>query len=121
MKGIPKTTIHGWDGDIILLRLLEDFPVATSRGTIVIPEGFVTDGLSIPRFAWAIVGPATGKAFVAGLLHDYLYSKASPHDFTRKVADDLFLEMMFNLGIGFRRNVIYAAVRAAGWRYFKKR
>jgi hypothetical protein len=55
------------------------------------------------------------------LLHDYLYSKASPHDFTRKVADDLFLEMMFNLGIGFRRNVIYAAVRAAGWRYFKKR
>lgn len=121
MKDIPKTTIYGWNGDIILLQVLEDFSVATSRGKIIIPERFITDGLSIPRFAWAIVGPTTGKAFVAGLLHDYLYSKVSPHDFSRQVADGLFLEAMFNLGVGFRRNLIYAAVRAAGWRYYKKR
>ena len=118
---IPKTAIDGWSGDIMRLVLFEDFIISTSRGDINIPKGFVTDGLSIPRFAWPIVGPTTGRAFIAGLLHDYLYSKASPHDFSRAVADQLFLEIMYNLGIGFRRNIIYSAVRMFGWRFYKKK
>jgi hypothetical protein len=91
-------------------------------GWVTIPTGYVTDGLSIPSWAWPIVGPRNGPAFGAGLLHDYLYSKASDHHFqvTRAQADSLFREAMYNLGINYRRNLIYGAVRAAGWRFFKK-
>jgi hypothetical protein len=70
-----------------------------------------------------LVGPATGRAFLAGLLHDYLYSRSSTahHNMTRKDADDLFLEVMHNLGIGFRRNLIYRAVRLCGGRHYKRK
>jgi hypothetical protein len=40
---------------------------------------------------------------------------------TRKDADDLFLEVMHNLGIGFRRNLIYQAVRLCGGRHYKRK
>ena len=120
---MPEFRIYGWDGDNMILQLSRYVRVHTSRGTVTIPTGFITDGLSIPKFAWPIVGPTTGKAFLAGLLHDYLYSRASTAHFNvdRKVADELFLEAMFNLGIGFRRNLIHAAVRMFGWKFYKKR
>lgn len=119
----PLFRIHGWDGENMLIRLEHYVIIPTSRGNITIPTGTVSDGLSIPSPVRPLVGPNTGKAFLAGLLHDFLYSKASTANFnmTRKDADDLFLEVMFNLGIGFRRNVIYAAVRTFGWRFYKRK
>ena len=107
----------------MIVRLEHYLSIPTSKGVITIPTGFLSDGLSIPSAARPLVGPATGKPFMAGLLHDFLYSRASTAHFnmTRKDADDLFLEVMFNLGIGFRRNLIYAAVRSFGWRSYKKK
>jgi len=118
-----KFNTYGWHGDNMILQISQDVRIHTSWGTVTIPDGFITDGLSIPKFAWSIVGPTTGRAFLAGLLHDYLYSKESSPNFNvdRKVADELFLEAMFNLGIGFRRNIIYRMVRIFGGRYYKKK
>ena len=120
---LPSFRIHGWDGDDIIIRLEHYIQVPTSKGTITIPTGFLSDGLSIPFLVRPLVGPATGRAFIAGLLHDFLYSRSSTahYDMTRKDADDLFLEVMFNLGIGYRRCLIYQAVRAFGWRYWKQK
>ena len=120
---VPSFRIHGYDGDNMVMMLTHYVRVCTSKGWVTIPTGFLTDGLSIPRFAWPIVGPTTGKAFLAGLLHDYLYSRSSTAHFfvDRKTADSLFLEAMHNLGIGFRRNLIYSAVRMFGWKHYKKR
>jgi hypothetical protein len=120
---MPSFRIHGWIGDDIVVRLEHYVKVPTSKGVITLPTGMLSDGLSIPSLFRPLVGPATGRAFLAGLTHDYLYSKASTasHSMTRKDADDLFLEIMYNLGIGFRRNLIYAAVRSFGWRSYKKR
>jgi hypothetical protein len=114
-----------WHGDVAVMVLEHYQSFSTSMGWITVPTGFHTDGLSIPQAAWPIVGPSNSKAFKAGILHDFLYSKASDKfysEFTRKDADILFLEVMHNLGIPWhRRNVIYAAVRAFGWRSYKKR
>ncbi|MCE5310437.1 MAG: DUF1353 domain-containing protein [Acidobacteriales bacterium] len=120
---MPTFRVVGWDGEDMLIKLAHYLPIPTSRGVITVPTGFVSDGLSIPALVRPLVGPATGRPFVAGLLHDWLYSKASTANFnmTRKNADDLFLEVMSNLGIGFRRNLIYAAVRAFGWRFYKRK
>ena len=120
---LPPFRVFGWEHDDMIVRLEHYLSIPTSKGVITIPTGFLSDGLSIPPAARPLVGPATGKPFMAGLLHDFLYSRSSTAHFnmTRKDADDLFLEVMFNLGIGFRRNLIYAAVRGFGWRSYKKK
>jgi len=120
---LPAFRPAGFDGDDMLIRLEHYLTIPTSRGSITIPTGFVSDGLSIPSVFRPLVGPSTGRPFMAGLLHDWLYSRASSsrYPFTRAEADDIFLEIMFNLGIGFRRNLIYAAVRAFGWRAYKRK
>jgi hypothetical protein len=119
---VPEFRIHSWRGDDMVLQLSRYVRICTSMGWVTIPTGFITDGLSIPVWARPIVGPATGKAFLAGLLHDYLYSRASNgrFDVDRKTADFLFKEAMWNLGIGPRRHLIWAAVRAFGWRFYKQ-
>ncbi len=117
--------ISHWVGDVSVMVLEHYQRFCTSAGWITVPTGTFTDGLSIPKAAWPIVGPANGPAFRAGILHDFLYSKASDRHYghlDRQDADELFLETMHNLGIGWaRRNTIYAAVRAFGWRFYKKR
>jgi hypothetical protein len=120
---LPSFRIHSWDGEDMIIRLEHYIEVPTSKGTITIPTGFLSDGLSIPACVRPLVGPATGRAFLAGLLHDFLYSRSSTahHNMTRKDADDLFLEVMHNLGIGFRRNLIYQAVRLCGGRHYKRK
>ena len=116
-------TLDGWRGDCAIYRLNHYFRVCTSQGWVTIPTGFRTDGLSIPSFAWPLVGPANGPAFGAGLLHDYLYSRESTlfHNHPRETCDLLFKEAMWNLGIStIRRELIYRAVRMFGGRYYKK-
>lgn len=44
--------------------------------TITIPEGFVTDGASIPRIARFMATPA-GLLFIPGIIHDYAYKHNS--------------------------------------------
>lgn len=114
-----------WVGFMAIWVLEHYQRMSTSVGVITIPTGFESDGLSIPSFAWPLVGPASGPAFRAGLLHDFLYSKASNAKWghiDRKTADVLFKEAMYNLDIGWvRREMIYLSVRAFGWKFYKKR
>jgi hypothetical protein len=122
---VPQFRPLRWDGDVMVIVLEHYIRCLTSVGWITLPTGMVSDGLSIPRWAWAIIGPGTGRAFMAGLLHDYLYSKASDEKWshiTRKQADDLFLEAQYHLGIPWpKRHAMHAAVRLAGWRSYKKK
>jgi hypothetical protein len=103
---------------------LAPFRQISSHGVITVPRHFLTDGASIPRAFWSIAGPF-GKYFGAALVHDYLYSKdaakAYPH-ITRKIADEIFLEGMFNLGVPwYQRNPMHRAVRMFGGRSYRKR
>jgi len=115
--------ISHWKGENAIYVLENRQRMSTSKGWITVPAGFLTDGLSIPAFAWPIVGPRAGRAFRSGILHDYLYSRESEkYGIDRKGADKLFLEVMFNLGIGwFQRGAIYRAVRIFGDSTYKKR
>lgn len=116
-------TLDGWHGDCMVYRLDHYYRICTSRGWITIPRGFCTDGLSIPPFAWLVVGPTNGPAFGAGLLHDYLYSRESTlyHNHPREICDLLFKEAMWNLGISwFRREMIYRSVRLFGGKFYKR-
>ena len=116
--------LDGWKGDSAIYVLEHYYRVCTSKGWITIPTGFRSDGLSIPPFAWPLVGPCNGPAFGAGLLHDFLYSRSSTmsHNHPREVCDALFKEAMFNLGITpVRRELIYQSVRWFGGKHYKRR
>lgn len=106
-----------------------------------LPRGFVWDGMSVPRFAWSLVGlTPDGIGRAACLLHDWLYEFAGAipsgscrlminasiyqinhHVWTRAEADQLFRETLRASGedkvhIG----TCYSIVRLFGKAYWGK-
>lgn len=81
---------------------------------IRVPVGFVSDGASIPRFAWSLIGsPWSGKYARAAVIHDYGYFKQT---YSRKKVDDLFLKGMEILGVPiWNRRIMYWCVRVFAW------
>ena len=83
---------------------------------ITVPRLFVTDFASVPRpFFWLI--PPWGRYGKAAIVHDYLYPS---ENYSRKQADDIFLEAMIVLEVApWRRKLMYWGVRAFGWLAWK--
>lgn len=80
--------------------------------SIWVPAGFQMDLASIPRIFRPLF-PVHGKHTRAAVIHDWLYAKNIGK---RKDADDLFLSIMKELGVGwFKRYAMWSAVRAGGW------
>ena len=92
--------------------------ISPSLGRIEIEEGFDTDYASVPRGLWNLY-PPDGEYSPAAWVHDYLYWYQALGDgglpIQREQADQVFLEAMQALGIGwFTRSVLYRAVRMGG-------
>lgn len=99
---------------------------------LYVPKGFLNDGASVPRLAWAII-PPDGRHRAAAIIHDFLYEHKGDlplgsylrkddgwviidAPWTRKHADLMFLKIMKEYGIPFiRRQMAYRAVRLGGW------
>ncbi len=88
------------------------------RRSVIAPKGFHTDLSSVPRVFLSLV-PRLGRQNLASVLHDYCYVN---HMFnSRALCDELFLEGMVWAGVGWaKRNAMYAAVRAGGWKPYNK-
>lgn len=83
---------------------------------VYVPEGYLTDGASVPRIFWNLV-PPWGIYGQAAIVHDYLYEFLSitvdgaPVSITRRQADKIFLEAMKVLGVpAYLRYTMYSAV-----------
>lgn len=114
--------IHLEDAGIIkgsrIFKLEKPFRFYSSKGLIIVPAGFYTDGASIPRKFHSIMGPF-GSYFFSALCHDYNYSPLNTV-FTREESDELFYEGMKALNVPFlTRNIVYYAVRLFGWMFYK--
>ncbi len=85
-----------------------------STQRIKIPAGYLTDGISIPRFCWVIVGhPLSGEAVQASVIHDFLYQYGL---YDQKRSDDIFLEALIVLKVPvWKRQVMFRALRFFGW------
>jgi len=91
-----------------------------SGWTITVPEGFETDGASIPRLLWILWPPFGGDYDQAAVLHDYLYRTAFKC-MERVVADAIFIEAMQVCGTGpWTRWPIFLGVRAGGWVTYRR-
>lgn len=85
--------------------------------SFIIPQGYLTDGATVPRLAWSIV-PLWDECTNAVLLHDYLcnYSVTSTdgelYPLNRENIDLLFLRTMEFYGVHwFKRKLMYGCVR----------
>lgn len=103
--------------------LLSPVYVVHDNHNFVVPIGFTTDLASIPRVFRGIF-PGHGTYTPAAVVHDYLYHSkgtitlydGTEWSYTRKQADEMFLEAMKCCGVGrLSRYTIYAAVRVGGW------
>lgn len=113
MKWIGRYLIEEYDERRFITRA--PLTYVTDEGIdITVPSNFITDGASIPKICWSLIGsPFTGKYKRAALVHDWLYYT---FETTRIYADKIFLEIMEERDVPFlKRHAMYRAVRTAGW------
>ena len=99
--------------DYPLAKIVEPFSYTTTDGLCVkIPDGFITDGASIPRPFRSIIA-SWGDHANAAVVHDYVsrYKIRS-----RRECDKIFLEAMTELGVNkIKKYTMYYSVRLFGW------
>ena len=78
-----------------------------------VPAGFVTDGASVPRLLWRVLGPPLEADTVAASVeHDYDYKTGR---IPRREADDKYYRNLRRDGVGRVRAAIYwLGVRIGG-------
>lgn len=102
--------------------LLEDFDYHVgseqSDDVVRVEAGFETDFASVPRAFWWLC-PPLGRYGKAAVVHDWGYVV---QDRPRLSYDRIFLEAMEVLGVpGWKRSLMYAAVRLFGGAYWNRR
>lgn len=91
----------------VLYRLTKPLEI----GGFVIPEGFITDGASVPKMFWGFFPPVLDY-FGASTLHDYLLYICTDW----KEAERHFKRALLNAGVGGVRTwIMLNAVRVNGF------
>jgi len=105
-----------WVGDSLRLDTSYMFKMADGR-QCCIPRGWVTDGASIPRIFWSIIGhPFLSIYRDAALRHDVQYELGVV---ARDLIDQQFLRDLKTAGMGIlKRTMMYSAVRLAGGQHY---
>lgn len=95
--------LHTEDETGDVLTLLEPLSVAWRGRTLIVPEGFESDGASVPRILWSLVSPRVDPVTLRGAVaHDYLYRR-HPAGWTRREADALFRTLIREDGLACTR------------------
>lgn len=83
--------------------------------TILIPKGFKSDGATIPRILWSIIGPPIASIYaIAAFAHDYLCDESSGYD-ERVLADAVFRKLLNDFKVPlWKRIAMYVGVRVQG-------
>ena len=101
------------NGNVFTLR--EDIEIQWNGKTFTIPEGFKSDGASVPRFFWrAVFPPGDNRALRASFAHDYVY-RMHPEGWTKAEADRMFYDLLTAGGIPwYRAKAAYLGVKLFG-------
>ena len=116
-----KSTLHmhmGYDsarGHLLCL----DRPYAFSyKGNVhVVPAGFQSDGMSIPRFFWRWLSPQLDfTTLIPSILHDFAYSAKFD---SRKNIDGWYRDLLIKNGFPkFKAYIVYFGLRLFGNRHW---
>ena len=87
---------------------------------VTIPEGFETDGASVPRLFWFVISPYT-EALYAAIVHDFQLLDDGFNAARRHKIDRQFYYNLRDSGINIIRCLAaYYAVRAWSWYYVQR-
>lgn len=104
------------DGSLVL-RVLHDFDLRPFGIVATIPEGFASDGMSVPRALWRWIGPkVNAKTIGPSLVHDWLYAT---HFLSRAEADEWYRRAL--VANGYPRGkarAVWLGLRAFGWSHW---
>jgi len=87
---------------------------------VIVPKGFVCDGITVPRLFWSYIPPVGHPAVRAAVLHDYLiylwredkWEEQTILPLTKKQVDEQFKEALKACGVNkYMAMVLYGAVR----------
>ena len=90
------------------------------RVEIVVPPCYETDGASIPRLLWPIIGQPIGdRHLIPAVVHDWLCERATDYE-QRVLGDAIFFSLLRQHNVPvWKRTLMYLAVRFYGrvvWR-----
>jgi hypothetical protein len=102
-----------------LWKLQDDFSYENDYIQVTVKSNFVTDGASIPKVFWSVVGnPLENDLLKPAIIHDGLYTLMQ---LPRATCDKLLKEMLlFNGTSKMKAYFIYYAVRLFGGSHWKK-
>ena len=102
---------HGENG--LRVRTISDFPLAPWGIDALIPAGYISDGMSVPRFLWPLLGASIdSKTLGPSIAHDYLYDT---HLVSRCDADTWYVSQLAHTGYGHLRTAaVWIGLRLAG-------
>ena len=109
----PQSPEGKFDDKTGLWELTHEFAAYLPTGMLLVLPGFESDGASIPRFLWSIVGPRySPDTFAAAFVHDALYaSELLP----RRQIDNAFRVVLRASGVSAVKSCAYwLAVRLCG-------
>lgn len=111
-NGLPVVLCLEDDGTTVV-RTLRPLYYQTALGLVVVPENFGSDGASMPRLFWRLIGhPFQMQYLREAILHDWLY-RTQPC--SRAQADRIFYKLLAGKVRGWRRRLIYLGLRLGGW------
>lgn len=103
-------------------RLMSVWHVEARGISFGIDPGFRTDGASIPRFLWRVCGhPFTVPRLYAATAHDWLYTHGAAMGISRKLADQVYYDLLVYYGISrIVAKIEYVALRWFGGSHYSR-
>lgn len=113
MNDIILSPLQGSEKEFVLKKEFKrSITIEGKLYEIIVPENFITDLASTPRFLWIFM-PPWGKYGPASIIHDYLYETRT---LPRIKCEKIFHKMMKEDGVSFwRRLFLYTGVYVLGW------
>lgn len=100
-------------------QLARDYTVESMGIRFTVSAGLITDGASVPWFAWSFGFLPDGLHRAGALVHDWLYAlQGQGYDWllSRAECDAIFLDLMLRAGVNpARAHIMHRAVRLCGW------
>lgn len=96
-----------------VIQTLEDIRFTLKGNEHVVPTGYRSNGMSVPRVLWSVISPAIdNRTLRSSICHDWLYEN---HVCTRKEADQWYRDDLKANGYPtWKANLVYVGVRVGG-------
>ena len=112
-----KVEIYNTSNDGKVIELLEPISFSIKGREYVVPQGYLSNGFSCPRFLWPLISPAIdNRTLKSALGHDWLYEN---HVCTRKEADQWFRDSLIESRFPrWKAELSYIGVRVFGGSHY---